>query len=152
VNYALGSLAGASYTLTPSVNLRYVYASLGGYTESGTAAPLTVGTQTVSDFEERGQLKLTRTRIFAPDKALMTIVYGGVLAVQRAGGTTVDATLLGQAIPFATPGKDDVWGGFGGGGLECRVGKVGLFVSGEYMALSDSSSIISGQGGVRVAF
>ena len=111
-----------------------------------------VGTQTVSDFEERGQLKLTRTQVFSPTEALITSVYGGVLGVQRAGSTTVDATLLGQAIPFATPGKDDVWGGFGGAGLEVRTGQVALFASAEYLALSDSSSVVSGQGGIRVAF
>ena len=67
LHYGLGSLVGASYTLTPSLNLRYLYASFGGYTESGTTAPLTVGTQTdCSDFEERGQLKLTRTQVFGP--------------------------------------------------------------------------------------
>ncbi len=151
-HYGLGALAGATYTLTPSVNLRYLYASFDGYTESGTTAPLTVGTQTVSDFEERAQLKLSRTQMFAPAEALMTHIYGGVLGVQRAGSTTVDATLLGQAIPFAVPGKDDLWGGFGGAGLEIRTGQVALFASAEYLALSDKSSVVSGQGGIRVAF
>jgi hypothetical protein len=152
LHYGLGSLAGASYTLTPSLQLRYLYASFDGYTESGTTAPLTVGTRTLGDFEERGQLKLTRTQVFAPTEALMTSVYGGVLGVQRVGSSTVDAILLGQAIPFATPGKDDVWGGFGGAGLEWRTGRVTLFASGEYLALSDSSTIVSGKGGIRVSF
>ena len=65
---------------------------------------------------------------------------------------TVDAVLLGQSIPFATPGKDHVWGGFAGVGGEYRNANVAVFVSGEYLALSDSSSVISGKGGVRVAF
>ena len=152
LHYGLGSWLGASYTLTPSLNLRYLYASFGSYTESGTTAPLTINSQTVSDFEERGQLKLTRTQVFGPSEAIMTHIYGGLLGVQRAGDTTVDATLLGQAIPFATPGKNDVWGGFGGAGLELRTGRVTLFASAEYLALSDSSSVVSGQGGIRVAF
>ncbi|MEJ2375858.1 MAG: autotransporter outer membrane beta-barrel domain-containing protein [Pseudolabrys sp.] len=152
LHYGLGSLMGASYTLTPSLSLRYLYAWLGGYTETGTTAPLTVNKQTVSDFEERGQLKLTRTQVFGPSAAMMTNIYGGVLGVQRVGSNTVDAVLLGQAIPFATPGKDDVWGGFGGAGLEVRTGQVALFASAEYLALSDNSSVVSGQGGIRVAF
>jgi hypothetical protein len=151
-NVALGSLAGASYTLTPSVNLRYLYASFDGYTESGTTAPLTVGTRGVQDLEERGQLKLMRTQVFAPTAMIMANIYGGVLGVQRAGSTTVGAILLGQAIPFATPGKNDVWGGFGGAGLELRAGRVTLFASGEYLVLSDSSSIVSGRSGIRVAW
>ena len=60
--------------------------------------------------------------------------------------------MLGQSIPFATPGKDDVWGGFGGAGMEWRTANVGLFASGEYLWLSDSSTVVSGKGGVRVAF
>ena len=152
VNYGLGSLAGTSYMLTPSLKLRYLYASFDGYTESGTTAPLTVGNRTVNDFEERGQLKLASTHIFKPTEVIMTSIYGGVLGVQRAGSTTIDATLLGQAIPFATPGKDDVWGGFGGAGLEWRTGRVVLYASTEYLALSDDSSVVSGQGGIRVAF
>jgi hypothetical protein len=151
-NVALGSLAGASYTLTPSLQVRYLYAAFDGYTESGSTANLTVGTRAVQDFEERGQLKLTRMQVFAPTAIIMTSIYGGALGVQRAGNTTVDATLLGQAIPFATPGKDDVWGGFGGAGLELRTGRVTLFASAEYLALSDASSVLSGQGGIRVAF
>jgi outer membrane autotransporter protein len=138
--------------LTPSLKLRYLYASFDGYTESGTTAPLTVGNRTVNDFEERGQLKLASTHIFKPTEVIMTSIYGGVLGVQRAGSTTIDATLLGQAIPFATPGKDDVWGGFGGAGLEWRTGRVVLYASTEYLALSDDSSVVSGQGGIRVAF
>jgi hypothetical protein len=67
-----------------------------------------VGTRTVQDSEKRGQLKLTRTQIFAPGIMIMTSIYGGVPGVQRVGSNTVNATLLGQAIPFAAPGTDDV--------------------------------------------
>jgi hypothetical protein len=134
------------------LTVRYLHASLDGYTETGTTAPLTVGDRSADSFEERGQLKLTRTQAFAPTEVLKTSIFGGVLADQRVGDATVDATLLGQAIPFATPGDDSVWGGFGGLGLEWRTGRVTLFASTEYLALSDSSSVISGQGGVRIAF
>lgn len=152
LHYGLGRLAGASYTLTPSVKLRYLYASFDGYTESGTSAPVTVGTRAVQGFEERGQLKLTRTQMFAPTEAIMTNIYGGVLGLQRAGRTTVDAMLLGQEMPFATLGKNDVWAGFGGAGLDIRTGQVALFGSAEYLILSDSSSVISGRGGIRLLF
>ena len=83
---------------------------------------------------------------------LKTRIYGGVLADQRAGNSTVDATLLGQPIPFGTPGKNEVWGGLGGASLEFRAGRVTMFGTAEYIALSDSSSVVSGRGGIRVAF
>jgi hypothetical protein len=56
------------------------------------------------------------------------------------GGNSVNAVLLGQAIPFATPGKDDVWGGYGGLGIEFRHANVAVLASGEYLALNDDSS------------
>jgi hypothetical protein len=152
LHYGLGSLAGAYYTLTPSLQVRYLYASFDGYTESATTAPLTVGTRTLGDFEERGQLKLTGTQVFAPTAVIMANIYGGVLGVQRVGSNTVGAVLLGQAIPFATPGDNDVWGGFGGAGIELRTGNVAMFVSAEYLAFSDSSTVVSGKGGIRIAF
>jgi len=137
---------------TPSVQLRYLYGSFGGYTESGSTANLTVGSRTVGDFEERGQLKLTRTQVFTSTQMLMTSVYGGVLGDQRVGDTTIGASLLDQAIPFAPPGKGNVWAGFGGLGLEVLAGRVAWFASAEYLALSDSSSVVSGKGGIRIAF
>ena len=82
----------------------------------------------------------------------MTSVYGGVLGDQRVGDTTIGASLLDQAIPFAPPGKGNVWAGFGGLGLEVLAGRVAWFASAEYLALSDSSSVVSGKGGIRIAF
>jgi len=80
----------------------------------------------------------------------MANIYGGVLGVQRVGSNTVPAVLLGQAIPFATPGDDNVCGGFGGAGIEVRTGNVAMFISGEYLAFSDSSTVVSGKHPRRV--
>jgi outer membrane autotransporter protein len=134
-HHALGIWGGASYTLTPSLRLRYLYASFDGYTESGSTANLTVGTRSVQDFEERGELKFTRTQAFGATAAIATSIYGGVLAVQRVGDSTVDAALLGQAIPFATPGEDNVWGGYGGVGLAWHAERITVFGAAEYSAV-----------------
>lgn len=150
--FALGRLADAAYTLTPSLRVRYLYGAYDGYTETGSTANLSVGAQTVSTLEERGELKLTRTVSFTPNDALSASLSGGVLGTQRLGGNTVNAALLGQAIPFATPGKSDVWGGFGGAGLEWRSRNVTMFSAGEYLALSDNSTVIGGRAGLRIAF
>ena len=149
-HYGLPSGDGAIYTLTPSVQVRYLYASFDSYTESGTTAPLTV-TRTLGDFEERGQLKLTRT-ISGRTEMLATSVYGGILGVQRVGNNTIGAVLLGQAIPFATPGDNDVWAGFGGAEVALRTGNIATFLAGEYYAFSDSSKVASARGGVRISF
>jgi outer membrane autotransporter protein len=152
-NWTLGVLAGGAYTLTPSLRVRYFYASLDGYIETGSAANLTVGARTLQDFEERGELKLSRSQVYATGVAVMTNVYGGVIGVQRLGDTMIGASLLGQAIPFATPGKSDVWGGYAGGGMEWRVtDRFSFFGTAERTWLSDSSTILSGRGGINVVF
>jgi len=151
-NVALGQVAGAQHTLTPSIGVRYLYGSFGGYTETGSTANLTVNSQTVQTLEERAELKLTRATLLSPDFALLIDVTAGALGVQRVGSNTVNAALLGQSIPFAAPGKDDVYGGFGGLGMEFRTANFAVFAAGEYLWLSDSSTVISGKGGVRVAF
>jgi hypothetical protein len=152
IDHALGAFGGAAYTLTPSLRLRYLYAAFDGYTESGSTANLTVGSRSVQDLEERGELKFTRTQAFGTTAAIATSIYGGALAVQRVGDTTVDAALLGQAIPFATPGADHVWGGYGGAGIAWRAERITVFGAAEYTVLSDDSSIVSGRAGLRVAF
>jgi hypothetical protein len=134
------------------VRVRYLYGAFDGYTETGTTAPLTVGSQSVSTMEERGELKLTRSVMLNPANQLSTSLYGGVLGTQRLGTPTINAALLGQAIPFATPGKTDVWGGLGGLGLEWRSRNVTFFSAAEYLALSDNSNVVSGRAGLRVAF
>jgi outer membrane autotransporter protein len=149
---ALGHVLGAQHILTPSLLVRYLYGSFGSYTETGSSANLTVNRQTVQIVEERAELKLTRVTLLNPTSALLVHLTGGALGTQRVGGNNVNAVLLGQAIPFATPGKDDVWGGFGGLGMEFRHHNVAVFGSAEYLALNDDSSIVSGPAGLRVAF
>jgi hypothetical protein len=75
-----------------------------------------------------------------------------LLGVQRVGGDAVNATLLAQPIAFTAPGSSNVWGGFGGLGVEWRTGNVSVFAAGEYIAWQNSGSIVSGRGGIRVAF
>ncbi len=150
--FVLGQLADAGYTLTPSLRLRYLYGAFDRYTETGTVAPLTVGGQTISTLEERGELKLTRSLVLNPTNLLSMNLSGGVLATQRLGNPTINAALLGQAIPFATPGAAEVWGGFGGLGLEWRSRNVTFFAAAEYLALSDNSDVVSGRAGLRVGF
>jgi hypothetical protein len=142
----------AQYTLTPSVRVRYVAGFFGGYTEAGTTAPLTVASRTIHDFEERGELKLTREVPVGPD-LLLTSVHVGAIGIERAGDTTVDATLLGISLPFVTPGKNTVAGVLGGGGFEWRSRDgVSFFGAGEAIGFSDSSTVWSARGGLRVAF
>ncbi len=141
-----------SFTLTPSVRLRYLHANFDGYTESGSTANLTVGARALDDFEERAQLKATMTHALASGKVLTTEVHGGVLGSQRVGGSTVSATLLSQAISFATPGAKTVWGGYAGAGLALHMGRTTVSLSGEFTHYSDDSNVLAAEAGVSLAF
>ena len=149
--FALGELLDGEYALIPSVRVRYLHAYLDSYTENGSSAPLTVGSRTLDDLEERGELKLTRAQDFGRTLAFVNI-HGGILGVQRIGGQTINATLLGQPIPFATPGNADEVGGFRGVGMKVHFGPVAICASCDYLGLSDSSHVISGEGAFEITF
>jgi hypothetical protein len=149
---ALGRLAGASYTLTPELRLRYLYGIYQGYTETGTTAPLTAGSRTVSVLEERGELKLRRTVTFGSDEQLSTSLHAGLLGTQRTGEGNIGTVLLGQSLPVISPGGRQAWAGFAGAGLDWQGRSFTLFSSAEYLAYSDGSSTVSGRGGFRIAF
>jgi hypothetical protein len=123
-----------------------------GYTEAGTTAPLTVASRTIQDIEERGELRLTRAQRIGPD-LLLTSLYVGALGIERAGDTTVNTVLLGASLPFVTPGRNNVAGVLGGGGLEWRTREgISLFGAAEAIGMSDQGTVISARGGIRAAF
>lgn len=150
--YSVNVPLWSQYTLTPSFGVRYVAGFFDGYTETGATAPLTVASRTIQNVEERGELKLTRATPVGPD-LLLTNVYVGALGIQRLGDTTVNTVLLGASLPFVTPGKNKVAGVLGGGGLEWQTRKgVSFFGAAEAIGMSDSSTVVSARGGLRVAF
>jgi hypothetical protein len=153
LTYGIKLPVWADTTLTPSLKLRYVAGSLGGYTESGSTANLTVASRTIQDFEQRGELKLTHTTAFTPKDALLTSVNAGVLGIERVGDTSINTVLLGQGLPFATPGKSSVAGAFAGLGMEWRTRSgVSVFGAAEYTAMTDQANLVTARGGIKVGF
>ena len=150
--FALGALLDSRYSLTPSVQVRYLYAGFDNYTETGTTAPLTAGSRTTQNVEERAEVKLTRITPISPTSQVLINLSGGALGVQRVGGDAVNTTLLAQPLAFTAPGANNVWGGFGGLGMEWQTRNVSVFAAGEYLAWNNSGSIVSGRGGIRIGF
>ena len=153
IAYGVKMPVGTNLTLTPTARVRYLAAGFGGYQEGGSTTNLTVASRTSHNFEERGEVTLTRTSDPVSSQRMQISGTLGMLALQRVGDSTVNTILLGQNLPFATPGKNDVFGGYAGVGFDWRhVAGWTVFGAYEYTATTDSSRTATAKGGVKVAF
>ena len=151
--YGVKMPVGTNLTLTPTARVRYLAAGFGGYQETGSTTNLTVASRTSHNFEERIEATLTRTSDPVPSQRMQISGTLGLLALQRAGDTTVNTILLGQNLPFATPGKGDVYGVYSGVGFDWRhISGWTVFGAAEYTATTDSSRTATAKGGVKVTF
>jgi hypothetical protein len=139
--------------LTPAARLRYVKGSFSGYSETGSAQNLTVASRTVQNIEERIELGLSRIEALRSHGLMNTTFTFGLLGLQRLGDATVNTTLIGQNLAFATPGKDSVGGFYAGVGMGYwPTERIGVFLAVEGTHMSDKSVTGIAKSSVRMTF
>jgi outer membrane autotransporter protein len=141
-----------SVLVTPRLRVRYVGASLDGFSESGSMQNLTVGRRAINDLEERAEVELSTVHPLAGG-TMKALVNFGAIGLERLGNPTINTVLLAQSLSFTTPGERNAVGGVLGAGLEYwPTPNVSVFLAGEGTAMSDKSASFAGKGGARVSF
>lgn len=135
-------LADAMGDVALKASASYVGGLTSSYTETGTSANLTVGSQSISVFDARFGLEGRHDLGSGGSGKATLVAKAGVLANANAGSANVPVTALGETIEVSMPGSNAV-GLYGGIGVEAALGSslgVGLHIDGSRRSDGASSA------------
>ena len=146
------TLYRGAVSIVPRVSLRYGGLYLDGYTETGAADALTVGSRDVHILQARAELAFPHESRTS-DGLLRVALRAGVEGRWHLGDETVNGTLLGQAITFDPGGRDETFGVYAGFSASLTSSNgVTLYARVEGGAEDDSDETLyaTGRAGVKI--
>ena len=144
---------GDGLTVTPTGRLRYVGASLGSYTETGSLQNVSYAASFSNIMEERAEVRLTKK--IKGDDGLLSSVYvqAGAITAQRIGPATFAASVLGTSFAVGDGYARSKAGASLGVGFTYKVTpQFDVYGSVDGSAFTDKSYSVSARGGFKVAF
>lgn len=139
-------------TFVPAVKVRGTFGHAGGFSEMGTSANFSADARDIADIEARLELGVHKS--FAVSAGLHGRVRAtaGVSYFGAFGDDTINGTLLGQSVSFASGASQGEFGGYIGLGLDVTLTSSASLFADTEAHLTDSSQEVSGFGGVKLKF
>jgi uncharacterized protein with beta-barrel porin domain len=143
----------AGWTVTPTLRVRYVGSFLPSYRESGSSQNIAYGSSTSHGFEERAELKLTRS--MKTDAGLTSSYYvqAAAIGTHRVGADGMNANLLGTTFTVSNPHKRNTAGASIGVGFDHQLTQnTSAFGGIDAAYYTDKTRSVIGRAGVKVTF
>ncbi|GAB5511290.1 MAG: hypothetical protein Rhims3KO_26910 [Hyphomicrobiales bacterium] len=140
-----------SGTLTPSMRVRYAGLFLDSYTETGSAANLTVGDRAIHIFEAGAELSYAPAPLDTSAGAFQQRFSVGVDGT-LVEGDAVSATVVGQAFSFNAETEDTVRGFLGYGADLAMTQSANLTLSAEAGYDTNNALTLGGRAGFSLTF
>jgi Autotransporter beta-domain len=138
-------MTSANSELGLATAVTYVGGRVQGYTETGSSTNLTVGSQSIREFDARAGL--TGSQGLGGDVRLSSKI--GALVASNLGSSTTPITLLGQTLN-AVSASSTAYGGYAGFDLAVPVSDA-MTLSGGVDASARSDGLVTGAGNVKLS-
>jgi T5SS/PEP-CTERM-associated repeat protein len=144
---------GGGWSLTPSLRGRYIVTAYEGYTETGSSQNVDYGAHTAQSFEERFDTRVTYKTVNAGGLPASVWVGLGVIATQRVGATSYDASVSGTDFSVTASGPGTVYAAAFTSGFDVTLGRsLTAFGNVEATTSTDDAWSLLARGGLKLAF
>ena len=141
------------WSITPSVQLRYLGISYESYAETGSPQTFAYAAHNTGALEERAELRLAHTKTNEQGFKTATTLQAAVFGIQRLGGGEIEANYQGFGFNMAESETAARVGASLGLGFDWQVSaQTYAFAAADGSLMSDGSVSVAGKFGVKLAF